>query len=313
MIPLEWVQEASQRLAGHIINTPVTFEKSLNTYFKWENRQKTGSFKLRGALNKVLSLQNWELLKGLVTCSAGNHGQGVAYAAKLTGSDCVVFASEHATQVKLEAMKLLGAGVHLVHGGYEEAERAAIEFGRASGRTFVSPYNDGQVIAGQGTVAAEIVNNESIIGEIKTLVVPVGGGGLVSGIGVVLAALDSKPRLIGVQSESSAYTHQLFHTGTQAGVTESASIADGLSGEIAQDSVTIPMMQKYMDDMLLVKDSEIREAIKYAWGKCNEKIEGSAAVGLAAILTGKIQTLPALAVMTGGNIQPELFQEIISN
>ncbi len=134
---------------------------------------------------------------------------------------------------------------------------------------------------------------------------------MISGLGVYLSALSKRPRLIGVQSEASAFAHQLFRTGSQSGVVESDSIAEGLAGEIAHDSITLPLIQQYADDIILVSEEEIRAAIRHCWVNYQEVIEGSAAVGLAARLTGKIQLTPSAIIFTGGNIQPELFKEII--
>jgi len=311
MIPADWVEEAAALISGLLNQTPITFDEKLNLFLKWENQQKTGSFKLRGALNKVLSLDQEELSRGLITCSAGNHGQGVAVAAASVGVRCVVYASDHAPAVKVEAMRELGAVVHLVPGGYVLAEKLAILTARETGGVFISPYNDPLVIAGQGTIGAEIERQISGFSDIKSMLVPVGGGGLLSGIGTYFQHHAQRPRLIGVQSEASPFAHSLFFTGTQEGVVETDSIAEGLAGEIAPDSITITMLLNYLDDVILVSEDEIRQAIRYAWQTHHQVIEGSAAVGLAAQLAGKIKLSPALTIITGGNIQPELFNAII--
>jgi len=311
MIPVEWVVEARNRIAGLVTHTLITYDKNLNLFFKWENHQVSGSFKIRGALNRVLSLPQADLDRGLVTCSAGNHGQGVAIAAKKTGTSCIVFTADHAAPMKVEAMRRLGAEVRLVKGGYVKAEATAIDYARESDKRFISPYNDPMVIAGQGTIGVEIQQDFGMINEIPTLVIPIGGGGLVSGVGTFFSDKRPRPKIIGVQSEASPFAHQLFHTGSQEGISESDSIAEGLAGEIDHSSITIPMMMNYLDDMILVSEEEIREAIHYAWVDLHEIIEGSGAVGLAAQLAGKIQSAPALTIITGGNIQPELFNAII--
>lgn len=311
MIPYVWIEEAAQRIKGLIASTPVIYDQTLDLYLKLENHQKTGSFKLRGASNKVLSLTDLELAGGVVTCSAGNHGQGVALASNSCGTHCTVFASEHAAQVKVDAMRKLGANVILVSGGYVDAEKAAIQYSSETKKTFVSPYNDAQVIAGQGTIALEIIEKFYKLETVKSLLVPTGGGGLICGIGAVFEERNNRPRLIGVQSDASSFAYQLLLTGSQTGVVERDSIAEGLAGEIAHDSITIPLMKKYVDEIVLVSEMEIRAAIRYAWKTYREMIEGSAAVGLAARLAGKIQSHPALTIITGGNIQPELFKSII--
>ncbi|MBN2387159.1 MAG: pyridoxal-phosphate dependent enzyme [Anaerolineales bacterium] len=308
MIPAEWLDQAALRIAPHIRRTLITNDAELNLYLKWESRQITGSFKARGALNKVLSLEPWEQQRGLVTASAGNHGQGVALAGKLVGASVLVFASEHAVPAKVEAMRALGAEVRSVDGGYAEAEQAAIRYVEEHAPTWVSAYNDGLVIAGQGTVGLEIV--QDLQPEVEmTWLVPVGGGGLLAGIGAALERVRPRPRLVGVQAEASAFMHSLFSRGTQAGVQDLVTLADGLSGPVEAGALTIPLVQKYADEILLVSEEEIGQAVAQAWFRYNERIEGSAAVCLAAILTGKVNA-PAVAVISGGNIQPEAHAEI---
>src|SRR5512133_61419 len=157
MIPSDWLDLATRRLQGQVEQTPLTYDPQLDLFIKWENRQVTGSFKIRGALNKVLSLEPWEQQRGLVTASAGNHGQGVALAARQVGARAIVFASNHAVPAKVEAMRALGAEVRQVPGGYELAEQTGLKFAVEQGKTWVSPYNDAQVIAGQATIGLEIL------------------------------------------------------------------------------------------------------------------------------------------------------------
>lgn len=310
MIPLNWIDEATRRIAPHIQQTPITYDSNQQIYLKWENQQITGSFKVRGAFNKILSLLDWERSAGIVTASAGNHGQGVALAAQKTGVSAVVFASEHAVPAKVNSMQALGAEVRLVPGGYGEAEKAGLAYAQTSGACWVSPYNDGQVIAGQGTLAKEILDQlpESVQ---ATWIVPVGGGGLISGIGAVLASLPDRPNLIGVQSDASPYMHGLFYTGSQSGIQEKTSLADGLSGPVEEGALTIPLVHQFVDHLILVTEEEIAAAIVYAWNIYSARIEGSAAVTLAAVITGKIAVRPAVLILTGGNIQPETHQKIV--
>ena len=306
MIPVEWLTQAAECIAAHIRTTPLTYDPQNDIYLKWENYQVTGSFKARGALNKILSMQDWERKLGLVTASAGNHGQGVAFAGKLVGAHVIVYASQHASPAKIHAMQALGAEVRLVTGGYGEAERAGLKFSAESGVTWISPYNDGQVIAGQGTLGLEILQQWHDPRQ-TTWVVPAGGGGLVAGIG---AALDPKTpggaRLIAVSSEASPFLHAFYRTGSQEGVIELPSLADGLAGPVEPGSVTIPLAQKYIDDFVLVSEQDIRQAIAYSWQMYKERIEGSAATALAAVLYDKVPSRPAIVLITGGNIQPEV-------
>jgi threonine dehydratase len=209
-------------------------------------------------------------------------------------------------------MRELGAEIHLVAGGYSEAEQAGITYARDTGATWVSPYNDGLVIAGQGTIALEILK-ELKDPTASTWVVPAGGGGLISGIGCVLQSFRPNPHLVAVQSEASPFLYEIFHHGTQAGVEELPSLADGLAGPVEEGSVTIPMVRSVVTDFILVSEQEIRRAIKHAWVKYHEQIEGSAAVTLAAVIFGKVTSRPLIAVLTGGNITLEDHAQIIQD
>jgi len=310
MIPYTWPEEASTRISPHIRKTPLTFDDQNQLYLKWENHQVTGSFKARGALNKILSLQDWELERGLVTASAGNHGQGVALAAGLKHVRVIVFASDHALTNKLEAMRRLGAEIHQVAGGYGEAEQAGIAYARETGATWISPYNDGMIIAGQGTIALEVIQDLADPSSV-VWVAPAGGGGLISGIGCALQNLDPSPELVAVQSEASSFLYEIYHHGSQQGVVELPSLADGLAGPVEEGSVTIPMVRNLVTDFVLVSEAEIREAIKFAWTRYHERIEGSAAAALSALLFGHVKERPAVAILTGGNISIDDHAQIV--
>jgi threonine dehydratase len=310
MIPYEWLEQAHNRIAPHIHRTPLTYDAARNLYVKWENRQVTGSFKARGAFNKMLMLEDWEREVGIVAASAGNHGQGVALAGQEIGARVEVFVSEHAVPAKVEAMRALGAMIHTVPGGYPEAEEAGKVYAEREGKTWVSPYNDGQVIAGQGTIGLEVTAE---LNEDTTPVwlVPVSGGGLLAGIGSSVREQALPPRLIGVQAEVAPFMHSLFYSGSQDDIPDLPSLADGLTGEVENSSVTIPMIKQLVDDIVLVSEDEIARAIAFAWYVYEEKVEGAGAVGLAAILSNKINARPALVVVSGGNVQPEVHNEII--
>ena len=314
MIPANWLYAAQQRVAPHIRRTALTYDPDRDFYLKWENQQVTGSFKARGAFNKVLTLEDWERTAGLLAASAGNHGMGVALAGKTCHAPVTIYAAENASPVKIEGMRKLGAEVILTPGGYTEAEQAALKRTAESDSTWVSPYNDGQVIAGQGTVGLEMLEQLAPHPKFQlrdsTWVIPASGGGLLAGIGAALSTLDHPPRLVGVQAENSSFTYHLFHTGSQAGVVESPTIADGLAGEVEAGSITIPLIRQFADDFILVSEAEIRAAIAFAWEHYGEKVEGSAAAALAAALSGKVSP-PVVLVMSGGNIDPQLHAEII--
>ncbi|MEJ2597291.1 MAG: pyridoxal-phosphate dependent enzyme [Anaerolineales bacterium] len=312
-IPSQWLVEASKRITSHIHHTPMQYDSQLGTYLKWENRQLTGSFKVRGALNKILSLSEREKERGLVTASAGNHGQGVALAGGLIGAQVVIFACEHAVPAKVEAMRSYGAEVRLVPGGYGDAEQAGLNFACQNEMTWISPYNDGKIIAGQGTLAMEVLHQLPTQGEF-TWIVPVGGGGLLSGIGLALKAdknASRRHKLVGVQSKASPFMHTLYYRGTQEGVVELPSLADGLAGPVEEGSITIPLVRRLADQMVLVEEEQIARAVRYAWERYNQKLEGSAAAALAAVLSKTVVGQPAVIILSGGNIQPETFQQIL--
>jgi len=315
MIPYSWLEDAAKRSAPHVRITPLTYDSGLDLFLKWENLQVTGSFKARGAFNKILSLEKWEQAAGLLAASAGNHGQGVALAGQLVGAPVKIFVGETAPAVKIEAMRALGAEVVQVSGGYGEAENAALELAAISEATWVSAYNDGLIIAGQGTVGLEIrqqlAATPNFQVESSVWLVPISGGGLLAGVGAALQNLSPRPKLIGVQTDTSPFMHALFHQGSQAGVIEKPTLADGLSGPVEAGSITIPLVKAYADDIILVTEAETAAAVAYAWGEHQQRIEGAAAVSLAAVLSGKIAQRPAVALISGGNIQPEVFNQLI--
>ena len=310
MIPQKWLKAASQRLNGKIHRTPLTHDAERGLYIKWENKQKTGSFKVRGALNRALILEDWEREMGLVTASAGNHGQGVALAGQIIGAETRVFVSEDAPAVKIEAMRALGAKIELIKGGYHDAEEAGLAYAKRNDAVWISPYNDGHVIAGQGTIASEILEEVPQTAKM-TWIVPLSGGGLLSGIGAVLGTQAKDTRVVGVQVAAAAFMHALFYKGTQSGIQDLPTLADGLAGAVEEKSITIPLIQKYVDEVLLVSEDEVAQAIAFAWHEYGEKIEGAGAVGLAAVLSKKVAQEQSVIIISGGNIQPEVHAEIL--
>jgi threonine dehydratase len=306
MFPTDWISLAAQRIAPYIRLTPVTFDSARNLHIKWENEQVTGSFKARGALNKALALEEWEQRAGLVAASAGNHGQGVALAGQLLHAPVTVFASEHAVPVKLNAMRAMGAQVNLVAGGYPQAESAGKAYAAEQNQTWISPYNDGQVIAGQGTIGLELAQQIALT-RAQTVFIPASGGGLAAGIGASLSQHATRPRLVGVQAQAAPFLHHLFHHGTQD-VTETDTLADGLSGAVEEGSITIPLAQTLLDDFVLVSEEEIGRALAFAYQTYGAVIEASAAVALAAALRAG----GGIVVITGGNIQPEMHAQLVA-
>ena len=300
MIPISEIHAAQRRIAGHVVPTPVAHDERLGAWLKWESRQLTHSFKPRGALNKVLSLDRAGLDRGLIACSAGNHGQGTALAARIAGSRVAVYVPAGAAQIKIDKMLALGAEVIRVPGQYGDAEAAAIIAAREQGRTYVSPYNDPLVMAGAGTIGLEWLAQTPAL---DILLIPVGGGGLIAGAGSAAKALRPGIKIIGVQSEASAYLHAEFHRRDMSAVVEVPTLTDGLAGSIEPGSATIGLIHEVADDVLLVTEEEIERAIAYAFQRHGEVVEGSAAVVLAAALAGRVAPAGEIGLLiTGGNI-----------
>jgi threonine dehydratase len=208
-------------------------------------------------------------------------------------------------------MRDLGAEVRQVPGGYGEAEQAGLAYAKSREATWISPYNDGQVIAGQGTIGLEI---QEEMGEKpgEAWIVPTSGGGLISGIGASLVGSAARPRLIAVQAAASAFLHSIFHTNSQLGVPDLPSLADGLTGPVESGSITVPLVLEMVDDFVLVSEEEIAWAIAYAWHRYHERIEGSAAAALAVVLFDKVPVRPAVIVISGGNIDEENHARILT-
>jgi threonine dehydratase len=298
---------AQNRIASHIRNTPVSYDEQLGVWFKWENQQVTGSFKPRGAINKILSLTDEERGRGLVACSAGNHGQGVALAAQITGSHATVYVSQNAAKNKIEKMRALGAEVIQYPGSYGETEAAAILIAREQGKTWVSPYNDPLVIAGQGTVALEVLEQ---CPQATRWLIPVGGGGLIMGM---VAGAQGKAQVIGVQAEASPFLHHEFHYRDTSKAVDLPSLADGLSGSVEPGSVTIEAIHDVVD-MLLVNEDAIAKAVGYAFRVHGQVIEGSGAVGLAAVMSGKVVGGGrTMVLVSGGNIDDDKHRKIVES
>lgn len=309
MIPINWITESTNRINGKIDKTPLTFDQNLNVYIKWENQQKTGAFKIRGALNKILTLAPWEQERGLVAVSAGNHGLGVAYAAKLVGAKATVFIPEKTAKNKEEALIESGATVLKINGDYSLAEIEAQSYAIKKGATWISPYNDGQIIAGQASLGMELLDQIQPF-DADACLVPVSGGALISGIGLAFRHSNSYLKLIGVQAENSPFFHALYHLGSDKNVVEIKSVADGLTGGVEKQSLTIPLVRSMVDDIILINEEEIEHAIAYVWYHYRVVIEGSAAVPLAAVLNKKVTLKKPILIFTGCNIQPAFHKEI---
>jgi threonine dehydratase len=312
MLPISWLHQAVDRLSNRVINTPLTYDAANDVIIKWESYQHTGSFKVRGALNRILSLESWELDRGVVTASAGNHGLGLAYGAQAVKIPATVFIPENASKFKIDRILSYGAQIKRIPGGYENSERAGKLFAASSGTTWISAYNDGFVIAGQSTIVPEIISQLPDTQEM-VWVVPVGGGGLISGLALYLHQLNPNCRIIGVQAQASPFFHAVYKQGTQVGVVDQPTHAEGLAGPIEENSATIPITRSFVEDIVLVTEIELIRAMAYAWEIYGEPIEPSGAAALAAILSKKINSHPAVVIVSGGNIAEDHFNQIIQS
>ncbi|MBI4476414.1 MAG: threonine/serine dehydratase [Acidobacteria bacterium] len=312
---------ARQRLGGRVIRTPLVQSSWLakiasgRVFLKLESLQTTGSFKLRGALNATLALleqrRSSAECRNLVTASAGNHGHALASAAKELRLHATIFTPKNAPRVKLDAIRALGATLRDEANGYEAAERLAKAYAAETGASFISPYNDPDVIAGAGTVAIEIVED---LPELDALVVPVGGGGLISGVATALKTMAPAVEVIGVEAEASPAFHMSLKAGRIVEVDVKPTIADGLAGNMDADSMTFDIVRRLVDHMLLVTEDEMKASIHDLLSQEHIIAEGAGAAALAAVLAGKVPTAGrcVAVVVSGANIDAERLKEIVA-
>jgi len=284
------IEAASERIGAHARVTPVYTSESLEreagrrSLLKAENLQRTGSFKIRGALNRMATLTAAEHAAGVIAASAGNHGQAVAWAARQLGIHATIFMPQDAPMAKVEPTLTYGGEVVLTVGGFDDALAEALERVAETGAAFVHPFEDELVIAGQGTVGLELAEQ---IPDPATVLIPVGGGGLAAGIATALRSLRPKTRLVGVQVVRDAHT-----------------IADGIAVKHPGE-LTMEILGRLLDDLVVVGDNEISDAITLLLERSKLLVEGAGAVGVAALLAGKAGGAgPVCALLSGGNIDP---------
>jgi len=313
-VSLADVQDARRRLEGVSVRTPLDRSRALServggdVLIKCENLQRTGSFKTRGAFNRISRLNAEQGARGVVTASAGNHAQGVALAASLSGLRSKVFMPLAAPLPKIEATKRYGAEVVLSGKDFGAAVAAATEHADASGAVFVHPFEHPHIIAGQGTVGCEIVEQA---GDVRTVVVPVGGGGLISGIAVAMRALCDPLRIIGVQAAGAAAFPPSLRAGAPVALESMATIADGIAANRPGD-LTFAHVQSLVDEIVCVDDEAIAEALVFAAERMKLVLEPAGAAGVAALLTDAAHLdPPVVVVLSGGNIDPLLLLRVI--
>jgi threonine dehydratase len=311
------VRDAEERIREFILKTPLVRSTYLSEnakaefYLKLENLQVTGSFKIRGALNKLAQTASRpESKNGIITASAGNHGQAVALCASKLRLRAKIIVPENTPKMKIDKIRQYGAEV-VLHGAiFDQAEQYAKELAAKDSLSYVSAYNDELVIAGHGTIALEILQQAP---DIETILVPVGGGGLISGIGVAAKSMRPSIQIIGVQSEASPSMYESLRAKHLVEAKVKDSIAEGLSGNIEAGSITFDFASKYVDRILLVKEDTIKKAIRVLWEKDGQISEGSGAASTAAVLENKdlFAGKKVAAILSGGNIDPMLFKSIV--
>ena len=279
-------------------------------WLKLENRQLTGSFKIRGASNKIALLTSDERRRGVVAASSGNHAQGVAYAARQLDVKTAIVVPENTPKVKRDAIRALDADLTIHGEEYIEAERLAQSMSRDNGMIFLSPYNDSDLIAGQGTVGLEMVEDGPVL---DAVLVPVSGGGLISGIATVMKAASST-EVIGIQTKASPVMHESIKAGRIIDIPMFDTVAEGLHGGIEKGSVTFPICQSFVDDWIDVEEKTIVNALSLMLLRHHEVIEGSGAVGVAALMENpnRFESRRVGVIISGGNIEMEFLRRVAS-
>lgn len=311
---------AEDRISKSVKTTPVLTAQSLSSitgvtmFIKCENLQRTGSYKLRGALNRLAQLSDEQRAKGVVAASAGNHAQGVALAAKELGIQATIYMPVGAALPKMQATKGYGAKVVLEGIDFDRTLEAALKFAEETGAIFIPPFDHYDIIAGQGTVGLEIMEQ---VEDFDYVLVPVGGGGLISGIATAIKAKKPHVKIIGIQSSSVDVFARSFEVGKRLSQEIKPTIADGIAvghpGEL-----TFAVVQDLVDDFVTVTEDEIAQAILLTLERSKILVEPAGAVGFAALLSGKLDSIikkgsKVVVIATGGNIDPLLLQRVVSH
>ena len=314
-LPLKEIELAASRLASTIHRT--TLEKSTTfsemtggeIYLKCENRQKTGSFKIRGASNKIASLVERGEINLAVASSAGNHAQGTAYASKVHNIPSIICMPKSTTIAKVEATKGYGAEVVLSGDCYDDAYNKALEIVKEKGATFIHPFDDLEVIAGQGTIGIEILED---LPTVDMVLVPAGGGGLLAGVAACIKQINPRVKVIGVQAEGAPAIAMSFKEKKHIATDYSRTIADGISVKNPGET-TVELINKYADDVVTVSESEISEAILYLIERTKQVVEPAGATTLAAVLSNKVDVKDkkVVCLLSGGNIDVSFITRII--
>ena len=311
---LEHLQEAQARISGSVHRTPTVSSRTLServdrtVFLKCENLQKTGSFKVRGALNRILGLDDVARGRGVVTVSAGNHAQAVAWAAARTGVSATVVMPANASPTKVRASEGYGAEV-ILQGTVFEAFDLALEVAEDRGLTFLHAFDDPLIVAGQGTLGLEVLED---VPDVATVVVPVGGGGLISGVALAVANLAPGVQVVGVEPHGACAMWKSLERGEAVRLESLDTVADGLGAPMAGE-LNFEVVRRHVEDVVLVSDDEIREAMAFILERAKLLVEPAGAAAVAALLAGRIPLAdgPVVAVLSGGNVDLDLLPDLL--
>ena len=312
---LEHLQEAQARISGSLHRTPAVSSRALServgrtVILKCENLQKTGSFKVRGALNSILELDDVTRGRGVVAASAGNHAQAVAWAAARAGVSATVVMPGNALSTKVRASEGYGAEV-ILQGTVFEAFDVALEVAQDRGLTFLHPFDDPLIVAGQGTLGLEVLDD---VPDAATVVVPVGGGGLISGVALAVANLAPVARVYGVEPHGACAMRKSLDKGEAIRLESIDTVADGLGAPMAGE-LTYEVVRRHVEDVVLVNDDEIREAMAFLLARTKLLVEPAGAAGVAALLAGRIPLAagPVVAILSGGNVDLDRLADLLA-
>lgn len=317
-VGLSEIEDARARISPTIRMTALNQSLSLSdamgvpVYLKLEHQQITGSFKLRGALNAVSKLSDAEKTAGVTGASTGNHGRALAYASKAAGARCIVCMSELVPQVKIDGIKAEGAEVRIIGRSQDDAQVEVDRLVAEEGMTMLPPFDHADIIAGQGTLGLEMYDQ---LPEVKTALVPLSGGGLIAGVAAALKARNPEIRIVGISMARGAAMQESLLAGKPVDVEELPTLADSLGGGIGLNNrYTFPMVRQLVDDVILLSEKEIAAGMRHAYWQERQVIEGGAAVGIGALLAGKVDNLegPVVAVLSGGNVDMKQHHRIIN-
>ncbi len=309
MVTLGDIIRARRRIAPHLPPSALAASPELgeNIWLKLENANITASFKIRGALNAILSLSAEERSRGIIAASSGNHAGAVAYAAQLTGAAAQILMPKTTPKKKVDRVRRYGAQALLYGDNYDEAETEALRRARAGG-SWISPYNDPRVIAGAGTIGVEIARQ---LPDVQRVLAPVSGGGLIAGVATAVKALDPAIEVIGVNARSTPAMYNAFHDAKLPQVWET--LADALSGEIEAGSITLPICRRYLDDMVLVSEEQMAAAMRFMLETQGCVVEGGGAVAVAAVMHDVVPRdgRATVVVVSGGNVDLAVLRTLL--